>query len=342
MKYCYENLVGLSRTECDCYEVDEALTKSTQGLWLDELEGIDMEVIKNALKCGEELSDNFEKIYNNAINFLESELQVEISNHYQQKHKAYVGRIGERKFSQTLATSTYSGLKLDTKHIEGASIIVKKVMLYFANTGTLTLEVYKNGEKLDDDYEITIDAVGGVVHELESPLILPIVENGEKNEYMFVYETGSLQPYNTKTSCGCSGVESVRKKYITPVGVKGATIEGLDNVSNYSFGLSLDVVISCSIDSLICDFLVDSVFERRFAMALWYKMGVLTIEDLFASRDINFDTFSDREYLYGRKRKFEKNFSSLVMWLAENSTIHNSNCFVCNTQKKVSMGGKLI
>lgn len=215
------------------------------------------------------------------------------------------------------------------------------IYLYFANTGSLTLEIYKNGEKLDDDYDINIDSTS-VKFDLPSPLILPITENGVRNEYHFLYAPGSLQPMNNKTSCGCSGIESNRKKFLTPVGVIGTDIDNLSTNSNFAYGLSLEVVVSCSIDNIICEFMIDTVFERRFAMAQWYKMGVLIIEALFASREINFDTFTDREYLYGRRSKFDKQYRNLVLWLSENTTINQSNCFVCDSTKVMKMGKNLI
>ena len=341
MKPCFENLVALSRTDCECYDLEEIVQKTNFGLFLDEHEGIDLQLIQNALKCGEDLQKNYNRIYENALNFLESDLQVEISNQYKQRYSTYVGRIGERKYSRTVPASTLAGIKLDTTNAEGASIVLKAIHFYFANTGELTLSVYKNGEKLEDDYTVTIDT-SAVLFELPSPLILPITENGIRNEYHLFYETNGLQPMDNKTTCNCSGIENARKKYLTPKGVSGETFETLKDNSTYAYGMSLEVTISCSIDNLVCGFMLDSTFERRFAIAQWYKMAVLTIEALFASREINFDTFSDRDYLYGRNNKFAKEYSGIVTWLSENTNIHESNCFICNSNKVMSMGKNLI
>lgn len=341
MKPCFENLVGLSRSECECFDdIDPELSKSKLKLWLDELEGIDLELIQNAIQCGDDLEKNFEKIYSNGVNFLESDIQVAISESYKQRNKPFVGIIGELKFDRPIATENMVGLKLKTQHVDGASIVVKSINLFFQNTGNIILQVYKNDQKLGE-YPIEI-LNKRQLFEFPLPLNLPIVENGMRNEYYFVYEANTMQPMNNKTSCGCQGVEQIRSKFLVPSGVKGTAFINLINDPQWAYGLSLNAVISCSIDNLICEFMVDTTFERRAGMALWYKMGVLLIEKLFASRSINFDTFTDREYLYTRKKKFESLYTNLVMWLAENSRINESNCFVCDSTKVMKMGKILI
>lgn len=341
MKPCFENLVGLSRSECDCFdEIDESLKRSKLSLWLDEHEGVDLQLIQNAIQCGDDLENNFEKIYSNAVNFLESDLQVAISESFKQRNKAFIGMVGETKFDKPIATSPMVGMKLKTQNVDGASIVVNSVGLFFDNVGNINLQVYKNDQKLGEfPIEITSKRQ---TFTFPTPLNLPIVEHGIRNEYYFVYEVGTMQPMNNKSSCGCQGVETVRSKFLVPQGVKGGSFATLGVDAAYSYGLSLNVIVSCSVDSLICGFMTDSTFERRAGMALWYKMGVLLIEKLFASRDINFDTFTDREYLYTRKKKFESLYTNLVLWLSENSKINESNCFICDTTKVMRMGKILI
>lgn len=341
MKECFENLVGLSRSECDCFEtIDERHKESKMGLWLDEHEGVDLQLIQNALGCAEELNGKFERIYSNAVNFLESDLQVAISDNFRQKYKAYNGRVGEKKFDRPVNAAQMVGLKLKTEPVDGANIIVNSVDLFFDTVGEIEIHVFKN-ETFVESHVIDITA-NRQTFEFPVPLSLPIMENGIRNEYYFVYEKNAMKPMNNKTSCGCQGTESVRSKFLTPQGVKGTSFGDLGLDQNHAFGLSLNVFISCSLDNLICGFMYDSVFERRTAMALWYKMGVLLIESLFASREINFDTFTDREYLYTRKKKFESLYANLVLWLSENSNINDSNCFICDTKKGVSMGKILL
>lgn len=342
MKPCFNGLVGLSELECECFEIaDESLKSSKLNLFVDDLEGIDLQLIQNAVGCGEELGTSFERMYKSAVNFFESDLQVAIGENYKQKNKTYTGKIGETKYTGIVQTSIYAGLKLKTQHVEGAAIVISSIGLFFNNTGTIVIEVYKNDEKLSQDYTIEITQEKQNFN-LPSPLILPIVENGIRNDYHFVYQVGAMQPMNNKSSCGCSGVETLRSKFLTAQGIKTNSLAEFTTDNSHAFGLSLNAVISCSIDNLICSFMDEDIYLRRSGMALWYKMGVLMIEKLFASREINFDTFSDREYLYGRKKKFQSNYNNLVMWLSENSRINESNCFICDSTKVMTMGKNLI
>ncbi|AVR47255.1 hypothetical protein C7S20_19465 [Christiangramia fulva] len=339
MKECLEGLVGLSKSDCPCYTIDDpAVKESTMGLFLDDLEGIDLEIVQIALKCGEDLVDNFNNLYSKAAFKLETDLQVAIADNYRQKYNPYNGRIGEKKFDKPIAVQPLVGLKLDTKYVEGASIVIKSVDLYFNAAGTITLQVWKNDEHLTD-YDETINVVDGKTsHNYTTPLNLPIVENYEKNDYYFVYAPGALQPMNNKYSCGCQGVESVRGNFLKPYGVKGADFDSLSIDNTYAFGISLNAVISCSIDSLLCDFTIDDKFYRMLAIALWYKMGELLIEEFFGSREISFDAFSNREFMDKQRYRFRANCKNSIDWMAENSAIYQSNCFICNPQTRATMG----
>jgi len=337
MKECFENLVGLSQLDCECYDFDASLKSSDLGLFLDEHEGIDLELIKNALGCGNDLEQIFNSIYARAVNFFESDLQVEISQSHKQKYPPFIGKIGERKYDKAYRQSTLSGLKLETRNIDSASIVVKSMNLYFDSPGNIQLQIYKNNETFGDAIDIAV--IEGVTkHTFSTVLNLPISEDGVNNDYYFLYTSDGPKPMNNKTSCSCNGIESVRGKFLKPKGVYGTEFYDLSIDSTYAYGISLDATISCSIDPMLCDFMVDHLFNRRAGIVLWYKMGVLTIEEVFASRNINYDTMSDREYLYGRKKKYEKEYKNLVMWLAENTTITQSNCFVCNNNKRMTMG----
>lgn len=341
MKTCFEGLVALSQTECDCYDIDAALKESSLNLFLDDHEAIDLQLIQNAIGCGEELETSFEKIYNSAVNFFESDLQAAISENYRQRYSPYVGRIGERKFDKALPLNTLMGMKLETNNVDSASIVIKTISLFFDAPGNINLMVYKNDEKLETEYPIAV--VEGITeYELESPLNLIISANGLKNDYFFVYTSDGPKPMNNKNSCSCSAIESVRGKFLKSKGVSGALFSTLKVDSTYAYGISINASISCSIETILCDFTVDTLFNRRVGLALWYKMGALMIEKLFASREINYDTMSDREYLYGRKGKYEKDYKSIVLWLSENTLIKNSNCFVCDSTKTITMGKNLI
>ena len=51
---CFENIIGLSRTDCECVEarpVDAGVTES--GLYLDELDGLTIRMAEAKRDCGE-------------------------------------------------------------------------------------------------------------------------------------------------------------------------------------------------------------------------------------------------------------------------------------------------
>lgn len=343
MKQCLDKLVGLSRTECECIKIDSELRESKYNLFVDELEGIDLELINNSLGCGEELEDNFEKMYETATSFFETDLQVELGLHYKQRHSPYTGRIGEQKYSGALnVTESLLGLKLSTKKITGATAVINQILLYFNNTGQINLKVYQGKDVLLKEYTGINVVNGTTTFNLPEPLVLPLTTYGHSEEYYFVYELPpGLKPMNNETKCGCHGIESVRGVFLSPSGVKGTTMYDL-KTSSQAMGLSLNATIGCSIENNLCELISPELIKRKVAIALWYKMGVLTLEKLFGSREINYDTISNGEYLYTRKKKFESLYKSIVEWLGENVELTDSDCFICNTNKQMSIGKILI
>lgn len=340
---CLEKLVGLSQSECECFDIDPELKESKSGLYLDEQEGIDLELITNSLGCGEELEKAFEKIYKNAVNFFQTDLQVELGNHYKQNHSPYIGRIGEQKYSGPLTkvTETFLGLKINTKKIEGASAVINKILLYFNATGTINLKVYQGKDTLLKEYSINV-VNGSTSFTPPEPLVLPLTNYGYSEDYYFVYDLpDGMKPMNNDVKCGCHGIESIRGVFLTPSGIKGTSLLNY-NADSHAMGISLDASIGCSIENIICDLIVPDTIKRKVAIALWYKMSVLTLDAVFGSREINFDTLSNGEYLYTRKKKFESLYKAVIEWLGENIDMQTSDCFICNSSKQMVVGKILI
>lgn len=343
MKQCLDKLVGLSRTECECIEVGSELRESKYNLFVDELEGIDLELISNSLGCGEELEDNFEKMYEAAASFFETDLQVELGIHYKQKHQPYHGRIGEQKYSGALNVSEQLlGLRLNTKKITGATAVIKEILLYFNATGQINLKVYQGKDTLLKEYTGINVVNGTTTFTPPEPLVLPMTSYGRSEEYYLVYELPSgLKPMNNSVKCGCHGIEDLRGVFLTPSGIKGTDLYDF-KTDIHAMGISLNASIGCSIENNLCEIIEPELILRKTAIALWYKMGVLTLEKLFGSREINYDTLSNGQYLYTRKKKFESLYKSIIQWLGENAEMKDSDCFMCNTKKQMSIGKILI
>ena len=81
---CYENIIGLSRTECTCYDDDKPadFDTSESGLYLDELEPLDqLEGLDNCEKGS--VWEAMEKARENAVRFFIQDTNSKLLQTYQ-------------------------------------------------------------------------------------------------------------------------------------------------------------------------------------------------------------------------------------------------------------------
>ncbi len=342
IKECFKNLIGLSRIDCDCFDgIKPELKKSELALYLDEHLGVDLKLIENTLGCGEDMQTDFLKIYATAVNFFEGDLQVAISENHQQRFKPYYGTIGRNNYSSPIAKNKpVQGVKITAKPLEGASMVIDSINLFFSSAGIVRLKLYKNTAELAS-FEIEVQ-LGVTTFSFPEPLNLALYENANPVEYLFVYDTTDLKPLENTIFCGsCGNTDTTRKNFIEVAGVAGTDIHNL-NSTNAAYGLSINTTISCSIQNMICPAMKDELFKRRAGMAVWYKMGQLFLGKVLRTRNINFDTLTNREQIIKDEAILKNNYKSLVTWLAENSEIKQSECFVCHPEQHISVGKILL
>jgi hypothetical protein len=66
--------------------------------------------------------------------------------------------------------------------------------------------------------------------------------------------------------------------------------------------------------------------------ATWYKAGELLIEDVLKQPDVNRYTTMAREYLWGKRNHFRKEYENRIIYLAAVIDVMASNCYVCREQ----------
>ncbi|MDM1396067.1 hypothetical protein HX049_02585 [Myroides odoratimimus] len=343
IKECFRELVGVTRTECDCIEVDSLVKKSKLSLYIDEHKSLSLKLIQDVLGCGEEIESEFKKTYSNAVNFFESDFQVAISENHKQKYKPYRGSIGKLNYSTPSNNkSAFKGISIKGKPLEGASIVIDSITLFFNKEATIELKVYKNNIEIES-YPITV-RLGATVYQLDKPLNLPLFDSEMQNTYVIGYSHlhEDLKPLENLVTCGtCGNIDHVRKNFVDVSGVYGNDVYSTSN-STDAFGISINTVISCSILDMICPAMQDELFQRRAGMALWYKIGEMMLGKALASSNINFNIMSNREQMAKDEAILKNSYKSLVSWLAENSDIKNSECFICDPEKTMTVGKILI
>jgi len=340
---CLENIIGLSRTECECLKagITPEDQVSESGIYLDEVEGgLKISAIEK-IDC-QEFVEKARQARKRAVDmFTEQIIGVYSTSPYKRRYKTFNSRIGKINTVHALNTRQYAGIRLRTYLIRGAELTVSKIGLIITEEQNVTVQVYKGYRGDQNSIELVteiqgIPTIAGIssIYELPEPLALPLYDDQLKAiDYYFVYDTSLYgAPKDNHASCVCGGMESILKTYLEPKGIQSDTIGMLPKgtASMYANGIFLDGRIDCGIKQMICS-LKNFDESNTIAHAIAYKAQEFLIEDILGSGNINRYTMLAKEHLWGKRNHFRKEFDDRVIWLSQVVPIEDiSDCLHCN------------
>ena len=171
---CLEDIIGLSRNPCPCYEDGRPTNynESKSGLFLDELDGLELKMIDADIECGEDdIWQKMIKAVDNAkINYRSDVLKC-IGDTAGAKRKAFYGVIGLTEWNQSIVVGTdYIGVKLSGCNIKGAEFTLNGINTLMDTTATFTIEVYNN---LSPTPLLTKPSINAVANQITENNFLP-------------------------------------------------------------------------------------------------------------------------------------------------------------------------
>ena len=350
---CLENIIKLSRTECSCYDDSKPLTfaEGKSDIYLDELEGLNLDLIKSAADCSNGgLWDLLAKSRENAVKAFKADLLSCVGLNFTSKRPNYGGLIGNTAFNSTLSFSqNMAGVKLHVSNILGGYMTIKGFKLMFNATKTFNILVYSTDDLSTPvaTYPVTSTANALQSVTITTPLKLPLWSTVNSYvDYYVVYELdGTFYPKNNKAACDCNKTLVAYKNWVSPTGVRGNDTQDLTNFAATSEfnGLSIDVDLNCNSTRLICSDEYPLDFEQdgramQMAVTVRWKAGELLIESILSSGNINRYTMMDREALYGKRNRYRKLYEDWIAYLCENTEVLNSDCLKCKQNSNVSKG----
>lgn len=355
---CLEKVIPLSRTECSCSE-DNRPTDYNEGLsefYLDELEGLNLEIIKGAEDCETgNLWELMDRSRENATKSFISDLLSCMQTNLQPKRPNYKGILGQQVFNSTLSfTETVAGQVVRFPRIVGGKIKINKIGLILNSSVSVQVRVYNNDENTTNPIgTYTISATANAVSNatLATPLELPLWSNNVQTlEYYFVYTVSGFMPKNNSLGCLPCGTREKNPQYANWVqvyGIRGNTTDYASFVQTDELnGIVLTAEMFCDSNRLICsdeyplNFKTDG-YAMKIAETIRYKAGALLIDYILSSPQINRYTMMDRESLYGKRNYFRKKAEDQTAWLCSNTPYINNDCFICKKQSFVTKGAIL-
>lgn len=356
---CLDKVIKLSASTCECYEQGSPsvdLEEGKSNLYLDRLEGFNLETVKAATDCNS--GGLWEKMYlarQEAEQALKADLLSCLQNNVVHKRPNYEGMFGQRVFNNTLnLTQSVIGQVMKFPRIVGAKVRLKKIGLMLNSNASVSVSIYNNDENATDAIgTYTINTTANTVSEAELSdyLDLPLwSENVNNLEYYIVFNRSGFQPKNNSHGCIPCGTYEKNpgwKRWINITGIRGNNTDYANFTTSEELnGLILTGMIFCDATRLICsdeyplNFETDG-YAMKIAETVRYKAGAILADDILSTNNLNRYIMLEREALYGKRNYYRKKYEDLVAWLCANTPYINNDCFACKPPTNAQKGAIL-
>jgi hypothetical protein len=358
---CLENIIGLSRTDCDCPNLAAVSGESgientsLSGLYLDELEGMNLDMIAAANDCARgSLWERMDRSVSNAKIAFRSDLLGCIGKEYRPRRTPWKGQLGQGSYTSTLNLNTATaGVRLSPQIIRSGFLMLKRIGVLVNATTDVTVKVYSNENGSTELGSYTISAIAntltwGTIS--PAPLELPMWDvnsacNGYSLKYYVVMELDGFQPKNNKKDCGCGGVKRDYLPWLDITGTKGDVIttaaESMTQTTELN-GIVLDIETKCKQSELICSDYMGLDYEEdglamQMAYAIRFKAGALLMDELLSTNQINRETMMNREAMMNYKTVYQNSYNEWIGFLCSTIDVGNNDCLVCRNDNGLIM-----
>lgn len=366
---CFENIIGLSRTDCECVEarpVDAGVSES--GLYLDELDGMTIRMADAKRDCGEDsLWTMMDRARSNAIEDLQTDMMAGVAARVDLMRQAGPSQIGDDKKATGESVRLHHalhGMTLQLAKSRGGVFRVKAIGAGFKTEGSVTVSVW-DVDSADPiaSYVIPHEANRLRFVDLPTPLELPMKYLGHQPaRYFFLYEpTEDQRALNVLINCGCGGFEPYwsydQPQYESPsqkagkawadwcmaCGTYGEDVS--DRMAwttglNQTQGLALQIETDCDQLSTFCpdapNYRTDNL-QKVMAHAVRYRAGISLLTNILTSTNINRYTMTAGEILSDTRRRYEKEYDSRLGWIVDQLVLPENinrygDCYKCRDQ----------
>ncbi len=367
---CYDNIIGLSQTECECFEAPpEDYNTSESGLYLDQLTPLNN--IKGLEDCSTS-SDMWVLMANardEAIKTFVSDTNALLSKHYAVKRKSYKGAIGRDKHKGLIENPqyTYLGMRIRAANILSGILVIKGIGTIFENTGTVTVFIYDNTNTLLHTKILDTQAGKHQENTFDVPIELPLfIKYQNEAEYFIIFQYSALnKPYSNDLHCSSCGKSSLTFNTYAPYYHKRhvefgwanwimagsyktdslVSFDDCDSVtSNELNGLTLDVELRCNVSETLCKDELDfegNPLALAMAYAIRFKAAEILADAMIKSGKLNRYTLIDHEFFGASIEEWREQYKANVEYLASNANIASNDCFICKDNTGLKNKGLL-
>lgn len=358
---CYSTIYGLSRTDCNCFTtgIPWNVSDSDSGLYLDEVEGLSLEVLKNVGDCvNGSLWELMERARASSILSYKTDLMNYIGQRTLRRRQSFSGMIGDDRWNTRLQLSeNFAGLTWQVAPVRSGFMRFKGVGMLFDSAGAFDVILYDNQSNTPlATWNVTAaqtTMLGQVTwFRLPTPLSLPLYDSSKNYlRYWLIYIPSTApNPKDNRLNCGCGNLPSYNVwslnspqfKSMNPPNAKynwfdWAIMKGTRGnlltqreqqwlITEEMHGLVIDADFICKNEDIICKDLLDYDNDELSMVQAYctrYKAAEILIELILSSPKPNRFTLLDRERLWGKRNHYRKEYDGRIEYIGDQLTEQN-------------------
>lgn len=332
-----ENTIGLTKTDCPCFDTDKPTNYNTSlsGLYLDEL--VTLSDIKKLENC--EHGSMWAMMQNSigeATQVVEEDLISCVKEKVNKSKLSCNKSIGGHKHDKNLTqTTTYAGLKITLWNLKGATAILRSITTLFGANGTVEAKIiFKNLEIQDKTLTLNTTANGQNENTFTAIEMYQYSEYCDNIEIYIVYEVDqAVLARNNEVDCGCGKEVQCYKEFAKVEGVSGNDLSNIQNwnTTRYAEGLILGMNFRCKEENVICDGQIEWAdnYGRNIARAIQYLSAFKLYEKIYYSNDPSVWATVGKEDLETMLPRLETKYREYLGKVCKEIDLSNTDCFVC-------------
>jgi len=352
---CYDFIIGLSQTVCDCWDDGKPSDYNTSesGLFLADLDPIAS--IEGLANCeNSDVWNILDTARENAIMQFIADTNARLIKDNKFKRPQFSGLIGEKKKTAYLTPSkTYIGTRFVTPIIKSGVAKITNIGIWLDVSATFNLVIYNNYNEVIKTQSIT--SIAGTYANNVVDIELPLeVEGREYVEYIFVYESTGKKPANSQLKCSVCGAFKPSFNILSPYYNQGlkdkrymwqlwCMLGGFysdtldfsdldDTADNYTNGLFFDVQFKCNVNEVLCkDALNYTVNPLAAAMAhaILYKAAEIVIRQMISPTKIHQKIAMNQETLAQFMVDYRDKYKEMLDYIVSEADITGNDCLEC-------------
>ena len=361
---CFDKVIGLTRTQCDCYEDPPAgYDESASGLYLDEAPGMNLKRIFSAADCENDGWELMTKARAEGLKRFTGEVIKHIVAGTSEKRKSSRSLIAADKASKEVSLgSTYHGVELVFANHVGGTATIHRIGGAFKFTGSVTVKVYAD---MDSDTPVSTHVIAATNNKREWTDITPFTVDlstkyGDNPRLWLLFEpTAGQQALDVKVaSCTCQGKPkwNIEQPYYESgvvmdgqawtawamvSGTYGNDLSDRENWvhSNETQGLMLDISFACDARQALCtgtpNYDTDP-HQSTFAYGVRFAAALYLVENITGSTRVIRENIVNGEQMELLRVSYTKEMNDRAEWLGQELSGDQVNkyadCFVCKDE----------